>query len=285
MDDFLSANRDHWDELAELHPGTDFYDVESFVGGETSLMDLEREELADVVGDETSLLHLQCHFGMDTLSWAREGATVTGVDFSPKAIETARELRDEVGISERRARFVESDVYELPETLDDEFDAHGDGAVRDFDVVFTSYGALVWLPDLDRWADVVTHFLKPGGTVYLAEIHPFFAMSEAVGDDGWIQLPYAYANDEPMPYETDEGSYADEDADLSKQTIYEWNHGVGDIVTALVGAGLDIKYVHEFPKSCYKRFDGMVEGDDGWWRLPDGPEIPMTLSVRATKPE
>lgn len=273
MDDYLSANRSHWDELAEVHPGTDFYDVESFLAGETSLMDLEREELADVVGDGTSLLHLQCHFGLDTLSWARESAAVTGVDFSPTAIETARELRDEVGLSEERAQFVESDVYDLPKVLD-----------GSFDVVFTSYGALVWLPDIDRWADVVAHFLKPGGTVYLAEMHPVFGMSEAVDEDSWIQLPYAYANDEAMSFETDEESYAGAN-DLSVQTIYEWNHGVGDIVTALVDAGLDIEYVHEFPKSSYKRFDGMVEGDDGWWRLPDGPEIPMTLSVRATKSE
>ncbi|SDM41895.1 Methyltransferase domain-containing protein [Halogranum gelatinilyticum] len=274
MDDYLSANCAHWDELAELHPETDFYDVESFLAGETTLMDLEREELADVVGGGTDLLHLQCHFGLDTLSWAREGATVTGVDFSPVAIETARELRDEAGIDEERARFVESDVYDISDVLDETFD-----------LVFTSYGVLVWLPDLGRWAEVVSRFLKLGGTFYLAEIHPTFAMSETVGDDDWIQLPYAYSNDEAMSFETDEGSYADEDAELSKTTIYEWNHGVGDIVTALVDAGLDIEFVHEFPKSSYKRLDGMVEGDDGWWRLPDGPEIPMTLSVRATKAE
>ncbi|EJN59059.1 class I SAM-dependent methyltransferase [Halogranum rubrum] len=273
MDDFLATNRDHWDEMAELHPGTEFYDVESFVGGETSLMDLEREELADVVDDDTSLLHLQCHFGMDTLSWAREGATVTGIDFSSKAIETARELRDEVGIDEERARFVESNLYELPAVLDDAYD-----------VVFTSYGVIFWLPDLTRWAEVVDHFLTPGGTFYMAEIHPFFGMSEEVGEDDWIRLPYDYSGDEPMVVD-EEGSYADEEAAVQQTQTYEWNHGVGDVVTALVDAGLEVEYLREFQKSTYKRFDGMVEGDDGWWRLPDGPEIPMTLSVRATKPE
>jgi SAM-dependent methyltransferase len=271
MDDFLAANRDHWDELAELHPGTEFYDVQSFLDGETTLMDLEREELADVVGDGTDLLHLQCHFGLDTLSWAREGATVTGVDFSPQAIETARELRDEVGIGEERARFVESDVYELPAELDDEFE-----------IVFTSYGVLYWLPDLDRWAAVVDQFLKPGGTFYLAEIHPVFGMSEAVGDDDWIQLPYPYFQDDAMTFETDE-TYASDDT-VSETTVYEWNHGVGDMVNALLAVDLKIEHLHEFPKSSYQRVEEMVEGDDGWWRLPDGPDVPMTLSIRASKP-
>ncbi|MFC7202067.1 class I SAM-dependent methyltransferase [Haloferax namakaokahaiae] len=176
MDDFRATNRDHWDELAELHPTTPLYDVDGFLAGESSLMDLEREELGSVEGN--SLLHLQCHFGMDTLSWAREGATVTGIDFSPKAIEMARELRDEAGIDADQARFVESDVYELPENLDGEFD-----------VVFTSYGAISWLSDIDQWAEIIDHFLKPGGTFYIAEIHPVVGAIEETREQ-WAKFEY-----------------------------------------------------------------------------------------------
>ncbi|WP_416841029.1 class I SAM-dependent methyltransferase [Haloferax sp. DFSO52] len=267
MDEFHATNRDHWDELADLHPTTEFYDVDGFVAGESSLMDLEREELGSV--DGKSLLHLQCHFGMDTLSWAREGATVTGVDFSPTAIETARELRDEVGIDAEQARFVESDVLELPDALDGEFD-----------IVFTSYGVIYWLSDIDRWAEVIDHFLEPGGTFYIAEIHPVVGSVSETNEE-WARFEYPYFSGEAHRIESGE-SYAGDG--LENKTTFEWEHTTGEIVTALVDAGLEIEFVHEFPKLCYERFPTLVEGDDGWWRFPIGdPEIPMTLSIRATK--
>ncbi|KAB1188083.1 MULTISPECIES: bifunctional 2-polyprenyl-6-hydroxyphenol methylase/3-demethylubiquinol 3-O-methyltransferase UbiG [Haloferax] len=268
MDDFRSTNRDHWDELADLHPSTPLYDVDGFLDGESSLMDLERDELGSVEGK--SLLHLQCHFGMDTLSWAREGATVTGIDFSPKAIEMARELRDEAGIDAGQARFVESDVYELPENLDGEFD-----------IVFTSYGAITWLSDIGRWAEIIDHFLTPGGTFYIAEVHPVVgAVSETNGE--FAKFEYPYFSDEVHRFESDEG-YASDDK-IEHGTTFYWAHTTGDILNALITAGLDIEFVHEFPKICYERFPNLVEGDDGWWRFPTGkPDIPMTLSIRATK--
>ncbi|WP_224335297.1 class I SAM-dependent methyltransferase [Haloprofundus halobius] len=280
MDDRLAANRDYWDELAALHPKTEFYDVQNFLGGESTLMDLERDELGDVRGER--LLHLQCHFGLDTLSWAREGAQATGVDFSQTAVETARELRDEVGIDPERARFVESDVYELD--LDERFDT-----------VFTSYGVLAWLSDLDGWASVIDRHLRPGGRFYVAEIHPFGAVfgdvvraevGEADGD------PAEYAGTFAWPYDSDgalsvpveEGSYAG-DIDTNVETVNEWSHGLGGIVTALSEVGLRIEYLHEFERACYQQYPSMVEGDDGWWRFEDGaPDVPLTFSVLATKP-
>ncbi|WP_410767077.1 class I SAM-dependent methyltransferase [Haloferax sp. DFSO60] len=270
MDDFSATNRDHWDELAELHPSTPLYDVDGFLAGESSLMDLEREELGSVEGN--SLLHLQCHFGMDTLSWAREGATVTGVDFSPKAIEMARELRDEAGIDAERATFVESDVYELTDNLDGEFD-----------VVFTSYGTISWLSDIDRWAEIIDHFLTPGGTFYIAEIHPVVGAVEKTNEQ-WAKFEYPYFSDEVHRFDDDKG-YASDDT-IENGTTFFWAHTTGDILNALIGAGLDIEFVHELPKICYQRFPNLVEGDDRWWRFPGGePDIPMTLSVKATKRE
>ena len=157
MDDYreyIEENRAHWDELAEHHPNTDSYDVESFLQGESTLRRLERKEL-DAAGKQ--LLHLQCHFGLDTLSWVRNEkvAHATGIDFAPTAIETARKLRDQIDLSPNQAQFIESDIYELPKNLDDIFE-----------VVFTSYGTIYWLPDLTRWAEVIATHLESGGTFY-----------------------------------------------------------------------------------------------------------------------
>ena len=157
MDEYTQANRRHWDEIVPIHAGSEFYDVGSFKAGKSKLKPVELEELGDVRGK--TMLHLQCHFGLDTLSWAREGAIVTGADFSGQAIETARALAAETGVE---ARFVVSDLYALPENLEGQFD-----------IVFTSYGAIYWLPDIRRWAQIAAHFVRPGGTFYIVEFHPF----------------------------------------------------------------------------------------------------------------
>src|SRR5205823_6481205 len=156
MDEYIEANRKHWDELVSIHVKSAFYTVDSVRQGRTSLHPLEIEELGDVRGKR--LLHLQCHFGLDTLSWARLGAAVTGADFSDEAIRTARELASELQIP---ATFVLSNLYDLPGALDGQFD-----------VVYTSHGVLGWLPDIAGWARVAAHFVKPGGFFYVAEIHP-----------------------------------------------------------------------------------------------------------------
>lgn len=269
IEDYIEENRKHWDELAEHHPETSHYDVEAFLHGESTLRQLEREEL-DPTGQR--LLHLQCHFGLDTLSWVRnEGvAHATGVDFSPTAITTARELRDQISLSQDRARFLESDIYELPAALDETFD-----------VVCTSYGTIYWLPDLDRWAEVIATHLEPGGTFYIADGHPFVNPfhHESTGDD--LQVAHPYFNEEAITEEHD-GSYAGWDFRLENKRSHGFSHPIGEIVTALTDAGLGIEFVHEFPWSFFQRFETMEVDNDGRWWLPGGEhDLPFTFSLKA----
>lgn len=217
MDEYLKTNRQHWDELVPIHLRSAYYDVESFRAGKSSLHSLEREELGDVRGK--TLLHLQCHFGLDTLSWAREGGIVTSADFSEPAIEAARELTMECGID---ARFVFSDVYNLPRKLE-----------ARFDIVFTSYGVTFWLPDLKPWAQVVSHYLKPGGTFYMVEFHPFSGVFDSELDVTDLRVrhpryPY-FPTAEPLKFE-DDGSYADRSAKLENRVTYSWPHRISEVV-------------------------------------------------------
>jgi SAM-dependent methyltransferase len=241
--------------------------VEGFKAGTSSLRALEVEELGDVAGK--SLLHLQCHFGLDTLSWARRGATVTGADFSDHAIAAAGALAKEVNLT---ARFVLSDLYHLPDVLDGQFD-----------IVYTSYGVLFWLPDLRRWANVIAHFLKPGGAFYIVEYHPFAAVfeNENAGD---FEVAYPYFHGpEPLEFETS-GSYADRTADFHFPE-YGWDHPLSDIINALLAAGLRLEYLHEFPYCFEQRFPFMVHGADGRWRFAGRTNnmIPVLFSLKATK--
>ena len=265
---FLQANRDRWDELVPLHARSAFYDVEGFKAGKSSLRPLELAELGDVAGK--SLLHLQCHFGLDTLSWARLGARVVGVDFSEQAVALARSLARELDLP---AEFVGAGVYDLPGVL-----------VGAFDIVFTSYGVLCWLPDLRRWAATAAHFLKPGGVLYLAEIHPFAMVFDdrAAGPELRVAYPYFHA---PEPLRTEpQGTYADRAAEVRHRTSYEWVHSLGDVVNAVLGAGLRVEFLHEFPYCICGILPGMIAGADGWWRLPEGQgSIPLLFSLKATK--
>ncbi len=175
MDEQRQANRTLWNNWTALHAKSSYYDVEGFKAGKSTLTSIEVDEVDAVAGK--SLLHLQCHFGLDTLSWARRGAMVTGVDFCERAIELARSLAQEL---ELPARFAHSDVYDLPTVLHDEFD-----------IVFTSYGVLYWLPDLRGWADVVARFLKPGGTFFIVEHHPFASVFD-LDADGDLRAVHPY---------------------------------------------------------------------------------------------
>lgn len=266
MDTYLETNQLHWNDVTPQHVASESYDVASFKAGQNTLHSVEIDELGDVAGK--SLLHLQCHFGVDTLSWARLGADVTGVDFAGEAIATARSLASELGMS---ARFVCSNIYDLPKALDGQFD-----------IVFTSYGVLAWLPDLTKWAEVITHFLKPGGVFYIAESHPFgdiFESTSETGDLAWTN-PY-FNKPEPESYECD-CTYAG--AKPTQTTCYEWSHSLGEVINVLIGAGLRIEHVHEFPFCMYRRFACMTKGADGWWRLPEAyGDMPMLFSIKAVK--
>lgn len=268
MTDPVQSNRAHWDELVPIHARSPFYDLAGFKAGKSSLHSVELAELGDVAGQ--SLLHLQCHFGLDTLSWARLGARVTGVDFSPAAVELASALSTELGIP---ARFVCANIYDLPQALRDTFD-----------IVFTSYGVLCWLPDLERWAQVVAHFLRPGGTFYIVEFHPLSWIFDESPDANDLRVVYPYFHS-PQPLEwAAAGSYADPQARLEHRTTYEWAHSLGDIVNGLIGAGLEIEFLHEFPYTAYAAFPFLEEGADGWWRLPaQFPAIPLMFSIRARR--
>lgn len=265
MDEHIKANREMWNKWAPLHAGSEFYDVEGFKNGRCTLKSIELEELGDVSGK--SLLHLQCHFGLDTLSWARLRAKVTGVDFSDKAITLARSLSRELEIE---ADFICSNIYDLPKNLDGEFD-----------IVFTSYGVLCWLPDLQRWAEVISHFLKPGGTFYIVEGHPLMTIFDNSEDATELKVTQPYFHTaEPMKWEGT-GSYAGIQED-KLHTSYEWTHSLGNILNALIRAGLRIEFLHEFPVASYPGFPFTEQDKAGWWRVK-GNNIPLTFSLKATK--
>lgn len=260
-----------WDVWARHHVVSPFYDVEGFKAGarpgREGLDALETRLVGDVTGK--SLLHLQCHFGLDTLSWARRGATVTGVDFSGEAIGAARALAAEVGVP---ATFIQSDVYELPSVL------HGE-----FDIVFASHGVLCWLPDLDRWAAVAARFLRPGGRFYLIEVHPFPLVFDDQRADRELQVGYPYFHPEgPLRIER-RGSYAVPDAPFDS-VMYEWVHPLSDVLGAVVRAGLRLDSFEEYPYLGWAMFPWMVERADGMWELPEGIlPLPLMFSLGAGK--
>ncbi|MGB8656941.1 MAG: class I SAM-dependent methyltransferase [Candidatus Zixiibacteriota bacterium] len=267
MDKYLKTNLDLWNEWTPIHEKSEFYDVEGFKAGRCTLHSTELKELGDVSGK--SLLHLQCHFGMDTMSWARLGAKVTGVDFSDRAIALAKSLSQELSIE---ANFICSNIQDLPEVLKGEFD-----------IVFTSYGVLPWLPDINRWAKVIAHFLKLGGVFYIIEGHPFTSVfeNESYTKDFKLQHSYFYSP-HPTKYEP-EGSYADRKAEVVNPS-YEWTHSLSDIINALIVVGLRIEFLHEFPFCHYDVFPFLGQGKDKKWRLKGNKEIvPLMFSLKATK--
>ena len=266
----MKANREMWDKLAKLHHKSEFYDVEGFLKGNQTLDPIEIEELPDLSGKK--ILHLMCHFGMDTLSMARLGADPTGVDFSSEAIELAKELSKTTEID---ARFVCSNVYDLPDNLNEKFD-----------IVFTSGGVIMWLPDLEAWARVIAHFLKPGGFFYIREFHPFGYVFDDDDNVNDLRVRYPYfQGKKPLKFEA-EGSYASEGAEIGMQTSFEWNHRISEIFTVLIDAGLTIDFFHEFPMTTYKALPFMIQKEPGRWVLPENEDkIPLMFSLKATKRE
>ncbi len=267
------ANKALWEAWTAIHAEGSFYDLAGFREGGIRLTDEEVEAVGDVRGK--TLLHLQCHFGIDTLSWARLGATVTGADFSPAAIRLARELAADLDFPE--ARFVESNLYDLPSNLDGQFD-----------VVYTSRGILGWLPDIEGWARVVAHFVKPVGIFYISEIHPIAQAFENEGvEPGELRLAYPYwSHPEPLVFDV-QGSYADPTADVGEQREHGWDHGLGEIVTALIDAGLTLEWLRESAQLDWGA-DFLVETapGSGRYRLPPEAkgELPLMFSLRACKP-
>lgn len=249
-----------WDVTTHVHLSSTFYDIPRFKAGASSLKLHEISDLGDVNG--CSLIHLQCHIGLDTLSWARLGASVTGVDFSPSAIAAATNLAQDIGVS---ARFVVSDLYQVPSAL----------AGERFDIVYTGVGALCWLPDIAGWAKTVQTLLAPGGRLYLFEFHPVEWMLDEAG--AGRQLAERYWT--PDGYVGGSVSYAGE---TEHRTTLQWNHNLGEVVTALIEAGLLIEELRELDGSVLERWPGMSKGEDGLFHFPlDHPAPPLMYVLRA----
>jgi SAM-dependent methyltransferase len=259
-DNYLDKNKDAWNKRTSVHTGSDFYNVKDFLEGATSLNDTELELLGNVQGK--SILHLQCHFGQDSLSLARMGAKVTGADLSDDAIVKAKELNVQLQLD---ARFVCCDLYTLPEHLEGQFD-----------LVFTSYGTIGWLPDLQRWAAVVRHFLKPGGKFVMVDFHPVVWMF----DSEFTRVQYGYFNTEAIE-ETTTGSYTDRNAPITYEEV-SWNHSLDELLGALLKNGLVIKDFREYDYSNYNCFAHTVQTADKKYRIkPMGNKIPLMYAIVA----
>ncbi len=273
MDDYQAANRIKWNELAEVNfssPGSD-YDVQSFIGstdGVEGLHKTERDEVGSVEG--LDILHLQCHFGKDTIRLKRSGGrSVTGLDFSPVAIEKARAL---AAATETEVTFVEGNLYDAPTLIDDVFD-----------LVYITWGTICWLPDIEGWAKVISHFLKPGGRLYFLDQHPVMLSFDDHAPAPHVPVYDYFHKPEPIPFD-DTSAYSDENAALKTQRSYEWTHPVGEVVTALIDADLKIEYLHEFDTVAWKAVAFMEPCEGGLYRLPEGmPRLPLSYSISARK--
>lgn len=264
MKNYLEINKNSWNSRLDAHLASDFYDMDSFLKGRSSLNQIELELLGNVEGK--SILHLQCHFGQDTISLSRMGAHTVGVDLSDKSIAEAGDLATKTATS---ARFVCSDVYSLPQVLNEKFD-----------IVFTSYGTISWLPDLDKWADVIQHFLKPMGKFVFAEFHPAVWMY----DDELNHVAHHYNNILPI-MEEESGTYADRNAPI-KQSYVCWNHGIGEVVSSLLNKGLTLNKLEEYCYAPYPFIDGCEEFEPGKYRITQFEnKFPLVYALSATKNE
>lgn len=253
---YFEMNRIGWDRRAKAHLESQFYDVDGFLAGRSSLQEIELSELKGVAGKR--LLHLQCHFGLDTLSWVRQGAICTGVDISPVAIQKARALSKQTSLG---AEFVRSDLYSF----------RREGS-EPYEIVFTSYGALCWLPDLNKWADIVASNLSVGGRFYMVEFHPVIDIFSG----------YSYFK-RPVPDVEEEGTYTENGADAIAK-LATWVHPLSSVINALIGVGIQVTRVNEFPFSPYNCFEGMSEREPGRFYLSHkGNDVPLVYSLTGRK--
>lgn len=258
-DEYLKLNEALWNDRVDVHVASDFYQMDAFLNGENALKSIELDLLGEVKGKK--ILHLQCHFGQDSLSLSRLGAKVTGVDFSNKAIEKAKEITAQLKLD---ATFICADIYTLPEVLTDQFD-----------FVFTSYGTIGWLPDLNKWAKVIKHFLKPNGTFIYVDFHPVVWMF----DNDFTKVAYPYFNEKTL-IEIEEGSYADRKAKLN-HTYHSWNHSIGEIVSALLSEKLTLNHLNEIDYSPYNCFNNTIEIAPSQYKIKHLEQnIPMVLALK-----
>jgi SAM-dependent methyltransferase len=261
-DHYFEVNRQSWNNRVDTHLESAFYDVQGFLNGNSSLKEIELGLLGNIEGK--TILHLQCHFGQDTISLSRLGAKAMGIDLSDEAIKAARQLALD---ADTDTEFICCNIYDLPEHL-----------IRQFDIVFTSYGTIGWLPDLDKWASIISQFLKPGGKFIMAEFHPVVWMF----DDNFEKVAYNYFNNGPI-VETENGTYANKEAAITQQYVM-WNHSTAEVLTALLINGLEINAFNEFDYSPYNCFSHTAEPEPGMYRIKHmDNKIPMVFSLLASK--
>lgn len=262
MDDYKKINKIAWNLRTDVHIKSGFYDNEAFYLGATTLKSIELDLLGDI--KDKSVLHLQCHFGQDTISLSRLGAKVTGIDLSDNAINHAQKIAVELGVD---TKFICSDIYELPSVLH-----------KKFDIVFTSYGVIGWLPDMERWAEVVSHFLKPGGRFIMAEFHPVVWMF----DDDFKTIAYNYFNSGEI-IEQMEGTYADRSADIQYTTI-TWTHSLSEVMNNLIRAGISINRFEEFDYSPFDCFKHTIRLEKDKYRIKHlDNKLPMIYALEGKK--
>lgn len=261
-DQYLDINRHAWNKRTAVHINSDFYNNPAFIDGKQSLPDIDLDYLGDIT--QKSVLHLQCHFGQDSISMSRLGARVCGIDLSDKAIEEARILAERCHAD---TRFICCDLYSLPQQLHEQYD-----------IVYTSYGTIGWLPDIKKWARVISHFLKPGGRLVFVEFHPVLWMY----DNDFNDVTYPYFNSAPI-IETEAGTYADNKADINAEMV-TWNHGLAEVMTALMQEQMRIVRFEEFNYSPYNCFSNMQETSPGKFTLKNfGDKVPMVYAIEAMK--
>lgn len=260
--DYINVNRESWNNKTAVHFDSEFYDINGFLNGNTSLNEIELGLLGDIKGKR--ILHLQCHFGQDSISLARLGATVVGVDLSDQAIAKAKELAIQTNTD---ASFICCNVYELPKYLDEKFD-----------IVFTSYGTIGWLPDLNQWGSLIANYLKPKGKFVFVEFHPILWMF----DDYFKQIAYNYFKDEAI-VEIENGTYAAKDSKITQKNI-TWNHSTSEVLNSLIDNGMEINSFDEFDYSPYNCFNETEEFETKKYRIKHlGNKIPMVFAVVATR--
>jgi len=259
---YIEINRKSWNNKTEAHLNSEFYNLANFLKGNTSLNSIELDLLGDIEGK--TILHLQCHFGQDTIALSRLGAKVTGIDLSDKAIESAKKIAID---TKSDAKFICCNLYNLPKYLDEQFD-----------IVFTSYGTIGWLPDLNKWANIVSKFLKPNGQFVFVEFHPVVWMF----NDDFEEIKYNYFNSGAI-VETENGTYADKDAQISQECI-TWNHSISEVLNSLIKSGLEINSLDEFDYSPYNCFSKTIEIEPKKYRIEHlENKIPMIYSISAKK--
>jgi SAM-dependent methyltransferase len=259
---YIEINKEGWNKRVDAHLNAAFYDVEGFLKGKTSLKEIELNLLGDIKGK--TILHLQCHFGQDTISLSRMGGITTGVDLSDKAIKSANELAER---TKTTAAFICCNIYDLPQHLN-----------KQFDIVFTTYGTIGWLPDLNKWAAIVSQFLKPGGKFIFVEFHPVVWMF----DNQFEKIGYNYFKSDAI-VETETGTYADKNAPIKTEFI-SWNHGLGEVISNLLSNGLEITRFNEYDYSPYNCFNKTIEFEPGKFRIKHlENKIPMVYSITAIK--